>query len=116
MKLLFDQNISFRIIKLISNHFSDCNQVRFLGLENSKDIEIWKFAKEKGFVIVTFDFDFINFSNLYGQPPKVIWLKIGNHSTKAIADCLIQKTDKIRDFIKSEDFRNVAVLEINNSL
>jgi hypothetical protein len=43
-------------------------------------------------------------------------LKIGNHSTNAIADCLIQKTDKIKDFIKNEDFKNVAVLEINNSL
>lgn len=86
MKLLFDQNISYRIINLLSEYFPDCKQVRTLSLENDKDIEIWNFAKENNFVIVTFDF--INLSNLYGLPPKVIWLKIGNNTTNSIANYL----------------------------
>ena len=58
MKLLFDQNISFRLIKLIIDIFPDSKQVRELGLENSTDIEIFDFAKRNDFTIVTFDSDF----------------------------------------------------------
>lgn len=45
MKLLFDQNISFRIVNKIQDIFPS-GQVRELGLENSKDLEIWKFAQK----------------------------------------------------------------------
>ena len=37
MKLLLDQNISFRISKKIQDIFPDSKQVKDLGLENSKD-------------------------------------------------------------------------------
>lgn len=49
MKLLFDQNISFRIISKIKLNFPDAKQVRQLGIENYSDVEIWKFAKENEF-------------------------------------------------------------------
>lgn len=55
MKLLFDQNISFRILKKITEYFPEANQVRSLGLENKSDLEIWRFSKENNFSIVTFE-------------------------------------------------------------
>ena len=58
MKLLFDQNISFRIIKKVEDFLPSSSQVRLLGLENSNDIDIWEFAKAHDFNIVTFDTDF----------------------------------------------------------
>jgi predicted nuclease of predicted toxin-antitoxin system len=67
MKLLFDQNISFRILSKIKAHFPEAKQVRQLGIENYSDIEIWKFAKENKFTNVTFDADFFDLSNLKGQ-------------------------------------------------
>lgn len=112
MKLLFDQNISFRICNYLTNTDFDCFQVRTLGLENISDIEIWKYAKSNDFIIVTFDFDFINFSNLYGHPPKVIWMKIGNSSTRNIADYLTIKTDLINDFANSIAYQDISVLEL----
>ena len=63
MKLLFDQNISFRILSKIKLNFPDAKQVRQLGIENYSDIEIWKYAKENEFTIVTFDGDFYDLSN-----------------------------------------------------
>lgn len=81
MKLLFDQNISFRIIKLIQLAFPQSEQIRKLNLENKSDKEIWTFAGRNGFTIVTFDADFYEFSNLYGHPPKIIWLRTGNNTT-----------------------------------
>jgi predicted nuclease of predicted toxin-antitoxin system len=82
MKLLLDQNISFRIVNKIQDIFPDSSQVRVLGLENSKDSQIWKFARENGYAIVTFDSDFYDLGLLKGASPKVIWLRLGNTSTR----------------------------------
>jgi predicted nuclease of predicted toxin-antitoxin system len=109
VKLLFDQNISFRIVKIIDGHFPGSSQVRELGLEGTKDIEIWLYAKSNGFIVVTFDSDFADYSNLYGQPPKVIWLRTGNTTTLNIANLLIQKEDEIVTFLEDED---ISCLEI----
>ncbi len=47
MKLLFDQNISFRIEKTLSQKFADSKHVSSLGIMNSKDIDIWNYAKKE---------------------------------------------------------------------
>jgi len=62
VKLLFDQNISFRVLKKIQDIFPNAEQARSLGLEDSSDAEIWNFAKDNGYTIVTFDSDFYDFS------------------------------------------------------
>jgi len=48
MNLLFDQNISYRIVNKLADIFPDCSQVRLEGLENATDTEIWNYAKKKG--------------------------------------------------------------------
>jgi predicted nuclease of predicted toxin-antitoxin system len=110
MKLLFDQNISFRITKFLSDVFPDAMQVRGLGLENVSDFEIWQFAQKHDFCIVTFDADFIDISNLKGYPPKIIWLRLGNTSTKSIAHTLMEYKDIITSFL---DDQEIAFLEIH---
>ena len=51
MKLLFDQNISFRLVKLINDIFPDSKQVLELGLENYSDSNIFDFAKTNGYTM-----------------------------------------------------------------
>jgi predicted nuclease of predicted toxin-antitoxin system len=112
MKLLFDQNISFRIVKLIDSKYPGSSQVRALNLEGESDIKIWHFAKENEFTIVTFDADFYDLSNFRGHPPKIIWLRTGNTSTKNIAEILTTKYEIISDFLTSLEFQDIACLEI----
>jgi predicted nuclease of predicted toxin-antitoxin system len=109
VKLLFDQNISFRIIKILTNHFPGSVQVRELQLEGATDHEIWQYGKNNDYVIVTFDTDFYDFSSLYGHPPKIVWLRTGNTKTLYIANLLIQKEDLIKSFLEDE---SVSCLEI----
>lgn len=103
MKLLFDQNISFRIVKKLEDVFPEAKQVAQLNLYNSSDIEIWNFAKENEFAIVTFDSDFIDISTLKGHPPKIIWLRYGNTSTDNIAEALRKQQLIISEFLSSTD-------------
>ena len=72
MKVLFDQNISFRVANIPNTVFPVSKQVRELNLEDKSDREIWNFAKTENFTIITFDADFYDLVTLYGHPPKVI--------------------------------------------
>jgi len=108
MKLLFDQNISFRLIKRIIDLFPDSKQVRELGLENSTDLEIFDFAKRNDFAIVTFDSDFCDLNIIRGFPPKIIWIRTGNTTTKNLESLLRKKSDLIELFLRE----NYGCLEI----
>lgn len=112
MKLLFDQNISFRIIDKVKNHFENVQQIRQVGIENADDITIWQFAKENNYAIVSFDADFNDLANLRGVPPKIIWLRIGNMITDNIAHLLIKHKDIISSFLSEKSYEIIACLEI----
>jgi len=112
VKLLFDQNISFRIISKIETSFPEAKQVRQLGIENYSDIEIWEFAKKEGYTIVTFDADFFDLSNFKGHPPKIIWFRFGNTKTDFLADIINSRKQIIEDFINSDAYTEIACLEI----
>lgn len=100
MKLLFDQNISYRLISDLEDLFPKSNHVRLLNLETSSDEEIWQYAKKRDFVIVTQDSNFNERSLLYGYPPKIIWLRIGNVSTQNIKKLLRKNYKNIINFYK----------------
>lgn len=114
MKLLFDQNISFRILRKLEQVFPEAKQVRELGLENYSDRQIWNYAKGNNYSIVTFDADFYDLSNLYGYPPRIIWLRTGNRRTNDIAELLISRSDIIREFLTNPLYKELACLEIDN--
>lgn len=113
MKLLFDQNISFRIIQKIEAFLPLSSQVRLIGLENAKDSEIWEYARKNEYTIVTFDTDFYDLSLIKGVPPKIIWLRLGNTSTDNIVHCLKQNDELINEFITNVDYKDLACLELD---
>jgi predicted nuclease of predicted toxin-antitoxin system len=84
-----------------------------LQLENLSDREIWNFAKEKQYTIVSFDADFYDFVTLYGHPPKIIWLRIGNTSTENLIKVLQNHTDIIKTFVQDKNYSAIGCLEIN---
>jgi len=77
--------------------------VKDLELERASDTEIWEYASEKGFTIVSKDSDFHQRSFLYGSPPKVIWIQKGNCSTDEIAELLKNKQKEIKAFGTNPD-------------
>lgn len=112
MRLLFDQNISFRLIRKISDIFPEAKQVRQLNLENATDRDIWDFAKLHDYSIVTFDSDFFDLSVILGHPPKIIWIRTDNTTTKNLEKFLRRNKNLIEDFIKEIDIKEVSCLEL----
>ena len=98
MKLLFDQNLSFKLVQSIAVAFPESNQVGLLGLAEADDRDVWDHAKTHGFTIVSQDADFAEMAALLGPPPKVIWLRAGNQSTAAISTLLRRHAELIEAF------------------
>ena len=113
MKLLFDQNISFRITKIISESFPEARHISQVGLADSSDTGIWEYARQHGFTIVTFDSDYYDLSIVKGCPPKIIWLRIGNTSTQVIAKLLMDNKELIRLFISDTNYQDLSCLELD---
>ncbi len=112
MNILLDQNISFRVVALLSNTFENVKQIRELGLVDASDLEIWNYARKNNYTIITFDSDFIDLANLKGSPPKIIWLRFGNSTNLKIAHKLTSKAQIISDFILSDNTES-SFLEID---
>jgi predicted nuclease of predicted toxin-antitoxin system len=98
MRLLFDQNLSFKLCRQLADVFPDSSQVRLLGMAEADDRDIWEHAKANGFVLVSQDADFAEMATLYGPPPKVIWLRCGNQPTGAIEKRLRDYAEAITAF------------------
>lgn len=101
MKLLFDQNLSRKLVIQLCDIFPNSSHVQLYELSETGDSEIWRFARLHDFCIVTQDADFAERSRLYGAPPKVIWLRCGNASTKQVAALLRSGMETIQEFLRS---------------
>jgi predicted nuclease of predicted toxin-antitoxin system len=104
MKLLLDQNISYRLIERIKSVFSDVYHVKDIGLIDANDYAIFMEARAARFnAIFTLDADFHYLWQQYGAPPKVIWLRVGNCSTAFLADVVLKNHPGIMEFLTNYD-------------
>ncbi len=103
MKLLFDENLSPRLALVLSDLYPDSKSIHECGLLGSTDIAIWQYALANGFAIVSKDSDFSQRSFLFGSPPKVIQLRIGNCSTTRADFILRNAAPRIHAFLSSAE-------------
>ena len=84
MKLLFDQNLSPELVERLADLYPGSTHVYRIGLDRASDLAVWNAAREQGYAIASQDADFNDLSALFGFPPKVIWIRRGNCSTREI--------------------------------
>jgi predicted nuclease of predicted toxin-antitoxin system len=109
MKLLLDQNLSFKLCRRLADVFPGANQVRLLGLAAADDRAIWDHAGRNGCTLVSQDADFAELAALLGPPPKVVWLRSGNQPTAAVETILRRHANTIAAFDLDPD---AACLEL----
>lgn len=98
MKLLLDENLSFRMVRSLADLFPQSAHVKDVGLAKADDQVIWEFAKANGFAILSKDDDFHQRSFLHGHPPKVVWLRLRNCSVDDAIAAVRKHHQAILDF------------------
>ena len=98
MKLLFDHNLSPRLVARLSDLYPDASHVSLVHLDQASDAQVWAYAQANGCLIVTKDSDFNDLAVLRGPPPKVVWLRLGNCTTSDVERALRNAHQAIADF------------------
>lgn len=109
MKLLFDENLSPALPRRVADLFPDSVHVRDVGMKATNDPVVWDYAKDNDFMIVSKDADMHDLSLVFGNPPKVVWLRLGNCSTRQVEELLRLDFDVIKLFYEDE---NVSLLSL----
>ena len=103
MKLLLDQNLSFKLCSTLKDIFPKITHVKDISLDTSSDEEVWFYAKLNSCIIVSKDSDFMEKASVRSHPPKIIWVKAGNCSTEKIESLLRVNEKLINNFIEDKD-------------
>lgn len=98
MRLLFDQNLSPKLVNRLADLFPGASHVQLEGLDCAADDQVWEYARLNGFVIVTKDSDYNSLSVVRGSPPKIIWLLLGNSTTVQVEAAFRSRFDDIQAF------------------
>ena len=101
MKLLFDENLSVRLVNLLAVDFPGSAQVEQEIGRSRPDADVWQHAMTNEYAIVSKDNDFRQRAFLSGPPPKVVWLDIGNAGTERIAELLRSRAAEMNQFGES---------------
>jgi len=110
LKLLFDQNLSRKLVTRLADIFPNASHVELQGLAEKTDTEIWDFDKLNHFCIVTQDADFTERSRLYSSPPKVVWLRCGNAPTNQVETLIRSGQEAIQELLSNS---NLHCLELH---
>ncbi len=109
MKLLFDENLSPKLPRLLAELFPDSLHVRDVGMKATDDPIVWDYAKDNDLIIVSKDADMHDLSLVFGNPPKVIWLQLGNCSTRQVEELLRRDFDVIKLFNEDDQVSLLAL-------
>jgi predicted nuclease of predicted toxin-antitoxin system len=103
LKLLFDRNLSRKLVTRLADIFPNASHVQLHGLAEKTDTEVWDFAKLNDFCIVTQDADFTERSRLYTSPPKVVWLRCGNAPTHQVETLIRSGQEAIQELLSNSN-------------
>lgn len=103
MKLLLDQNLSWKLVPQLNAAFPGTVHLRSVLGTDAGDRDIWLYAKDNGFMIVSKDDDFEQRSVLLGHPPKVVWIRLGNCKSEQIAHLLHSSISALYAFDNDEE-------------
>ena len=98
MSLLFDQNLSRKLVGLLAVAFPGSEHVEHTGLLGADDL-IGHYAAKQGLMVVSKDSDFHDLTLLHGPPPNVIWLRLGNGPTAEVANLLSSRLADVQAFV-----------------
>jgi len=98
VKPLSDQNLSPVLVHSLADLHPGSLHVRDVDLRRALDAEIWAYAIEHGYAIVSKDLDFAERALVQGPPPKMIWIRLGNCSTADVEALLREHDEAVRTF------------------
>lgn len=108
MKLLLDENISYRLVDVLKDEFPGSKHVINVGLHGESDQTIYAYAVKENFVLVTKDDDFVALAATYAFSAPLVLVRLGNVSNHQLLVALQGLSDRLTALIDSQ----IRIVEI----
>ena len=95
MKFLVDANLPPRLCPWLGSRGHEAEHVFEINLLTATDTEIWERGRRAGLVIFSKDVDFYDRALLFGKPPQVVHVAVGNCSNTRLFSLLASEWDAI---------------------
>ncbi len=109
IRLFFDEPLSEELCQALADIFPNSLHVRLLGQGGASDTTVWELARANECLLVSKDDDFHRLAVLRGAPPKFVWIRLGNCSTRDVEELLRRRRDDIVRFHEQDE---ATVLEL----
>ena len=108
MKFLVDHQLPPALAQCLQKRGFDCKHVLDVGLAESLDIEICRYAEDHDQIIVTKDEDFFYLASQSNAKVRLLWVRLGNCRTAA----LLRAFDRLWSSIESSLVSGDRIVEI----
>jgi predicted nuclease of predicted toxin-antitoxin system len=95
VKFLVDANLPPRLCPWLSSHGHEAEHVFELNLLTATDTEIWERGRRDDLIIFSKDVDFYDRALLFGKPPQVVHVAVGNCSNTRLFSALASEWEEI---------------------
>jgi predicted nuclease of predicted toxin-antitoxin system len=103
VRFIIDAQLPPDLARVLRENSFDAVAVREVGLRDANDTDIWRYAVQQDFAIITKDEDFAD-RCLYDQnQPVIVWLRIGNCSNRALLQWLLPLWPEVLQRIRLGD-------------
>jgi predicted nuclease of predicted toxin-antitoxin system len=108
VKILIDAQLPPSLKVLLCEAGHEAHHVTDIGLRDAADSVVWEYAVREEIIILTKDEDFAARRLRNRDRPIIIWLRVGNSSSAALADWLMPLLPSIQDLVNSGE----SVIEV----
>lgn len=89
MILWIDAQLSPALAPWIAERFGvTAYSLKYLGLRDAEDRQIFEAARQVGAIVMTKDSDFVQLVQQHGPPPKILLISVGNTSNTRMKEVL----------------------------
>ena len=98
-RFLIDENLPKALGDVIGDASTHASEIA----PQASDTLLWKYARERDWIILTRDTDFFDRLLLFGSPPKIIWVRLGNLKKTDLVQVIRSRWKAILDLIETSD-------------
>ncbi len=98
-RILIDENLPRSLVAKLGGACTHASEIA----AQASDTLLWEYARERNWIILTRDTDFFDRLILYGSPPKIVWVRLGNLRRTELVETIGSRWEAILDLIEGSD-------------
>lgn len=103
MRLLVDNQLPAALAHFLASRGEDCHHVLDLGLAQASDAVIWRYAGQRGMVMISKDEDFFHLAVVPGASAQLVWVRLGNCRTPPLLSAFERAWPRVRACLEAGD-------------